>query len=468
MMGNDSSGTSGGGGPGLSRHLGLWTAVAVVVANMIGTGIFTITGFMARDVPHPLLILGLWLIGGLIALCGALSVGELGAMLPYAGGEYVYLKRGYGPLWGYLAGWISFCVGFSAPIAAAGIAVSEYTAYFLPALSPLKTVTLHLGPAAFKLSWGQVVAVGVIFAFGGIHYFGLKSSRMVQVGITALKITLLFLFVLAGIYVGRGHWGNLTIGVVGELSPARMGVSLIFVMYAYSGWNAATYIAGEIKNPGRNLPRALILGTVTVILLYLGFNLFYLLALPLENLAGVVRVGSESALALFGPGITGIMTVIFIISLLACVSAMVFVGPRVYYAMAKDNLFFGTFRRVHPKFATPDRAILLQVVWSAVLVLAGTFEQLLTYASFMLMFFSALNVGTVYVLRRKLPDLKRPYKAWGYPWTPLIFIVMTVWMMAYTLFERPTESLLGLLTLVVGIGLYFIFQRSSSTEKSRL
>jgi len=434
----------------LKRQLGFWTVAAVVVANMVGTGIFTVTGFMARDVPDPLLILAIWLAGGLIALCGTLSVAELGAMLPYAGGEYVYLSRGLGPLWGFLSGWISFFAGFSAPIAAAAMAATAYLAYFFPAISTGQAHQVFLPVVNLPFSPGKWVSVAIILFFAGVHYLGLRSSCLVQNAITLVKLVALALFVAAGLYVGIGNAGRLAFSGLEAVKPGKIGVSLVFVMFAYSGWNAATYIAGEIRDPARNLSRALVAGIVTVTLLYLGLNIVYLLALPVAELSGVVRVGSRVALALFGRGITGPMTAVFTVSILACLGAMMLVGPRIYYAMALDGLFFRAFGRVHPRFATPGRAILLQAGFSAVLVLAGTFEQVLTYAGFMLMLFSALAVGMVFVFRRKRPAARRPYRTPGYPFTPLVFIVTAAWMMAYTAYERPLESLGGLLTLALG------------------
>ncbi len=448
----------------LSRGFGFWTATALVVSNMIGTGIFTITGFMANDIPDPFWIISLWIIGGFIALMGAFVVAELGAMLPFAGGDYVYISRSYGPFWAYLSGWMSFFVGFSAPIAAAAIAFMEYLSFFAPVLSPLSFYSIDIGFISLKVSWGHFIAVLVIFLFAGFHYAGLKTSKYVQNGITSLKVFFILIIIAISFLWGNGSWQNfdkISTSSFTGLSFSKAGVSLIFVMFAYSGWNAVSYIAGEIKNPGKNIPRSIIAGTSFVILMYLLLNLLYLYALPIDEMKGVLRIGSESMHALFGTSITSFTTVIFAVSIIACMSAMLVIGPRIYYAMAEDNLFFKKFKDVHPVFKTPSKAIMLQAGWSSVLLISGTFDQILAYASFILMGFSAVNVSAIYILRRKLKNIERPYRAFGYPYTPAIFIIMSVWMMVYTLIERPFESIFGILTILAGIPFYFVFTRKN-------
>jgi len=435
----------------LIRGVGFWTAIAVVISNMIGTGIFTITGFMASDIGDPIWIIGLWILGGFIALMGALAVAELGAMLPFAGGDYIYLHNSYGPFWAYMTGWMSFFVGFSAPIAISAIAFMMYINNLTPSLSNLQL---------------RIFAILVIFLFAGLHYAGLKVSKFVQNSITSLKVIFILTVIGASFLWGKGNWGHFSenlIDNVPSISLTKAGVSLIFVMFAYSGWNAASYLAGEIKNPGKNLPKSIITGTLAVTLIYLLLNLVYSYALPINEMKGVVDIGADSMNALFGSSISSITTVGFAVSILACMSAMIFIGPRVYYAMAEDNLFFKKFKEVHPIFKTPSKAILLQAGWSSVLLISGTFEQLLTYASFILMGFSAMTVSAVYILRRKLPDAERPYKAFGYPISPAIFIIMSIWMMTYTVIERPFESIFGILTILAGIPFYIIFTKKNKS-----
>ncbi len=435
----------------LIRGVGFWTATAVIISNMIGTGIFTITGFMASDIPDPIFIIGLWILGGFIALMGAFAVAELGAMLPFAGGDYIYIHNSYGPFWAYMTGWMSFFVGFSAPIAISAIAFMMYINNLTPSLSNLQL---------------RIFAILVIFLFAGLHYAGLKVSKFVQNSITSLKVIFILTVIGASFLWGKGNWGHFSenlIDNVPSISLTKAGVSLIFVMFAYSGWNAASYLAGEIKNPGKNLPKSIITGTLAVTLIYLLLNLVYSYALPINEMKGVVDIGADSMNALFGSSISIITTIGFAVSILACMSAMIFIGPRVYYAMAEDNLFFKKFKEVHPIFKTPSKAILLQAAWSSVLLISGTFEQLLTYASFILMGFSAMTVSAVYILRRKLPDAERPYKAFGYPISPAIFIIMSIWMMTYTVIERPFESIFGILTILAGIPFYIIFTKKNKS-----
>ena len=447
----------------LVRALGFWTAAAVVVGDMIGSGIFTTTGFIAADIPDPMWILALWLIGGALALMGAFSVGEIGAMLPYAGGDYVYCYHSYGSFVAFMSGWISLFVGFSAPIAAMSIAIVEYFGYYLPFLSPTTVEPVMLGFLPLHISWGHACAIFLIFLVAFSHYTGQKTSRLLQNSLSALKVFLIFILIALGLSLGDGSWGHFSVPASALTFSGKIfksGVALIFITFAYTGWNAASYIAGEIKDAGRVLPRALILGTTTVTLLYLGLNVFYFYALPVDKAANVLRIGAVSAEALFGPGIAGFTNVLFIIAMLGCLSAMIFLGPRIYYAMAKDNLFFQPFSRVHPRFQTPGTAIWLQAAWASVLVISGRFDQILIYAGFILSIFMSLSVAGVYILRRKMPERERPYKTWGYPVTPFLFIILNAWIVVYAVAGRPMESLLGLLTIIAGIPFYIYFRRT--------
>jgi len=447
----------------------MWTAAGLAVAAMIGTGIFTVTGFMAADVPSPWWILGLWVAGGLVALMGALSIAELGAMLPRAGGEYVYMHTAYGPLWGFLTGWVGFFVGFSAPIALTAVGFMEYVGAFVPALSPAEPARLDLGFFALQYSWGHLGAVLTIAAFAALSYTGMRATATVQNGITAVKVVLLAALLVAGLLWGAGSWGHLAdypaVPPVRTLLPGA-GVSLIFVMYSYSGWNAASYIAGEMRDPERNIPRALVVGTLGVMALYIGFNLLYLYALPIAEMQGVLAIGADSFRALFGAGAGSVYTGILTISILASVGAMTLLGPRMSYAMARNGLFFRTFATLHPRYRTPARASVLQAACAAAFVFTGTFDQLLTYAGFSMQLIMAMTVAGVAVLRWKRPDLPRPYRAWGYPVTPLLFSLCSLWMVGYTLVDRPEESRLGLLTIAAALPVYYLFRRGRAGEAS--
>jgi APA family basic amino acid/polyamine antiporter len=446
----------------LRRELTLLSATALVVSNMIGTGIFTTTGFLAGDLGRPSLVLSVWIAGALVAVAGCLAYAELGVNFPQSGGEYVYLREAWGPAWGFLSGWISFFAGFAAPVAAGALAFSEYLGYFFPSLSS------DASPRRVLCGWlqwgnGQLLALVVIGAFTVVNILGLRLAAKLQNALTALKLGILGIFLMLALAIGHGSWTNFTLATTRTSShsvSAQFAVSLIFVMFAYSGWNAATYVAGEMKAPERTLPSALLLGTGLVALFYLALNVAFIYALPLEKLKGVVRVGGAAASALFGSEIGGFFSAIMAVAVLSCVSAMVIVGPRVYYAMAQDGCFLPGAGRVHPRWQTPDRAIAYQAVASGLMVLTGTFERLIYYIGFALILFAALTSAGLFRMRRR-PQWKRlPAVSWCYPLIPGLFVGASLWMLAYTLSLRRTESLLGLLTMLCGLLVYFcLFRR---------
>lgn len=457
----ESSRTAGGNGE-LKRSIGLWTATGIVATSMIGTGIMTITGIMAADLQDPWWILGLWLLGGVIALTGALTFGELGAMYPRAGGSYVYIYHGYGPMWGFLSGWTSLFVGFSAPVAAGALASMEYLSTYYPVLSPLGGVSIPLGFFSLKVSWGHLAGALVIAWMSWMHYVGVRTGALLQNSMTTLKITVLAGIAIAGFLWGRGDWAHLkgarpAIDTI-SLLP-KVGVSLIFVMFAYSGWDSSAYIAGEIKNPNRNLPLSLLMGTGGVLILYMSLNLLYLYALSIPEMSNVLAIGSVTLNALFGPQVTVWTDAILALSILSAVNAFILIGPRVYYAMAKDGIFMPLFAEVHPKFYTPAKAIVLQAIIAIMLMVTGTFDQLLAYAGFCLMLFSTMAVAAIYMLRWRQPDNPRPYRTWGYPVIPALFIMVGIWIMVYTFVGRPIESLLGIGTVLVGLPFFFRYWR---------
>lgn len=440
----------------LTRRVGWVVATSLVIANMIGSGIFTVSGYLARDLGDPWWILFAWLLGGAIAFAGALAYAGLGVAYPRAGGDYVFLREAYGPLLGFLTGWMSFFIGFSAPIAAGAIGAVEYLSSFFP---PLATQTVPPLMTFFGIkitvSLGHGLAILLILLLSLAHYVGLRVGSSVQVGLTALKVAALAAMVILGLTIGSGDWGHFAMDTASRPRLGLFAVNLIFVMFAYSGWNAAVYIAEEIREPGRNLPRALLWGTSFVTLLYLGLNIVFIYALSLSEMSGVLRVGDVAARALFGTGLSSGLTLLFIVSITASMSSMIFAGPRVYFAMARDGLFFGGAERIHPVFSTPGRAIWLQALWSAVLAITGTFDQLLTYAGFALILFSAITVAAVFRIRFRQGHA---FPCPGYPWAPALFILASLWMMSYTLWNRPAESLLGLGLVGLGVPMYLYFR----------
>ncbi|MBI1956689.1 MAG: amino acid permease [Acidobacteria bacterium] len=448
----------------LSRSVGVFTATCVVVANVIGVGIFTTPGFLARDLESPFALLAIWVLGAILAVAGALSYSELGAAFPEAGGEYVYLRESYGPLWGYLSGWTSFFAGFTAPIAAACIGFAAYLSHFAPHLAPENILwVLPLGPWQWRLSGGQLVALLALWLLSLTHISGVQRGGRLQVVLTVGKIAAIVALIALGLAFGNGDWTHLrsTQGILPGAALQNGAISLIFVLYCYSGWNAAAYLAGEIRQPHRNLPLSLLGGTAVVTILYLGLNLLFLYALPISEMSGVLDIGQKASSALFGPVATNLVAAMMALSILASASAMVLAGPRVYFAMATDGLFPKKLGGVHTHYRSPAASILSQSLWASVLILTGTFEQLIVYSGFVLVFFSALAVAAVMVLRWRRPELARPFRVPLYPYTPLVFVGFSAWILFYTLQGRPTESLLGIATVLLGLPLYFYWRRIS-------
>ncbi len=445
--------------PALRRELKFTHATAIVIANMIGTGIFTTTGFLAGDLGRPSLVIGIWGVGGLIAVAGCLCYSEMGVNLPESGGEYIFLREAWGPLWGFLSGWVSFFAGFSAPIAAAALAFSEYFSHFFPAFS-ISGPAANSGAAQgwFHAGPGQWLAVGIVLAFSAVNVAGLRPAARLQNLLTALKLGVLALFLIMAVMVGHGsvaHFSQTAARTSSHSLPAQFAVSLVFVMFAYSGWNAATYVSGEIKNPERNIPASLVVGTLTVAGLYLLLNAAFVFALPLESMKGVVAIGEAAAGAMFGVRGGNLFSAIMSVGLLSTVSAMVIAGPRVYFAMAADGCFFRTAARIHPRWGTPMYAILFQALATVLMILSGNFESLVYYIGFALIFFAALAVAGLVRLRRRESWRKLAVVNWGYPLAPAVFLVASAWMLSYTASMRPKESGLGLLTIVLGAVLYF-------------
>jgi APA family basic amino acid/polyamine antiporter len=420
--------------------LGYFSATAIVVASMIGTGIFTTTGFLALDLPSPGMIIGIWLVGGLLALCGALSYGELAAALPRSGGEYHFLSSIYHPLAGFLAGWISLIVGFSAPIAAAAMAFGKYTAAVIPAFPPIAG------------------AVALVLVVSILHAADVKGGSYFQNVFTVLKVTLLALFIVGGL--GRAAVPAPEPSPVGNgwFNPA-LAVGLIFVSFAYSGWNGAVYVLGEVRRSERTLPLALVSGTLLVTLLYVLLNVVFLRAVPLTELAGTVEVGHLAATRLFGARAGDLISLLIALALISSVSAMVMTGPRVYHTAGQDYSLFSAVAKLSRR-GTPMVAIALQATIAIIMILTASFDRLLNYIGFTLSLSTGLTVAGVLVLRWRNPGLPRPYRTWGYPVTPLLYVLLSLWMVTYNVAGRPLESLAGLTTLALGAGLYWISRRT--------
>ncbi|MFC1553657.1 APC family permease [candidate division KSB1 bacterium] len=446
----------------------MFDSIMMMVGIVIGSGIFLTTGLIAQDIPSSSLILLVWMIGGIIVLTGALTYAELGASLPHAGGQYVYLKEAYGSLYGFLFGWKMFLVSMSGSIAALGIGFAVYLSYFFQIISFENYVFVYNLSDSFSisLSTGQIAAVFIIIVLSLLNYLGVVYGKVIQNMLTSVKIFTLLVFILFGIYASLGNSADFTF--VPELPDfgigriiVGLGIALIAVSWAFDGWNNINYIAGEIKDPKRNLTAALVLGTLIITSLYVLVNFVYVRALSVEEMSGVVRIAEKSATTLFGDFSAGLLSAAILISIVGALNGTIFVGPRVYYAMAKDGLFFKKVAEIHPKYGTPAFGLVLQAVWSAILALTGTYEQLFTFAMFVGILFWIGAAGAVFTLRKKQPDLSRPYKTWGYPYTPIIFIISLSLVLVNAVIEKPIESLSGILFTLIGIPVFYYWRNKS-------
>ncbi|HEU4729517.1 MAG TPA: amino acid permease [Kofleriaceae bacterium] len=455
------------------RQLGLTIAAAIVIANMIGTGVFTTAGYQAASLHDPKTILLSWIVGGLLALCGAAAYAELGAMMPRAGGEYVYLREAYHPALGFMSGWVSLTAGFSAPIAVSALAFASYAGTLFPALAPhapwLQLSITIAGRDLADVTFGaqQAVAVALIVAITALHSFDTKLGGWVQAAFTAAKVLLIAGFIGAGLLVGHGHWSHLAghRGGLSNLGTGEFAAALMTVSFAYSGWNAAAYVAGEIARPAKTLPRALFLGTGLVMALYVSLNLVFLYAVPSDVLAGaggsgpVLEVGDLAARALFGDTAGRLVTAVIALALVSAVSAMVMAGPRVYAAMARDRALPRPLARFSSR-GVPTVSVIAQGALGCMFAVVGDPDVLIRFVGFTLAIFAALTVGALFVLRAR--GLRAPYQTIGYPVTPLAFIALSAWIAFAQISERPRESLVIGLVLSIGGLLYIAFSRGTS------
>ncbi len=429
------------------RRVGAFTAACLLISNAVGSGIFTTTGFLARDIGDPAAILLLWAAGAALALAGALSYAELGAALPRVGGEYVYLRRAFGPLWGFLSGWTSFSIGFGAAIAAAAAAFSAYLAQLVP------------GGLSGAAATG--IALALIWTLTAVHSLGVVHGGRFQVQVTVLKIGGVGLLLVAALAAGGGDWSQLSHAIPGTRPRAgALAVGLVFVLYSFSGWNAAAYIAGEIRHPARSLPRAIVGGTLFVGLLYLLLNVFYFYALPAEALAAepVLPVAQKATAALLGPGAARALVALLCVSIAGAASSMIWAGPRVTWAMAEDGVAPAALGRTSRQGA-PLAALWLQAAWISVLLVSGSFEQLVIYAGVALAIFGALAVASLWMLRRREPELVRPFRVAPYPWVPAAYVAASLWIACHAALERPAEALASVGTVLAGLPLYWLWMR---------
>ena len=433
----------------LQRGFGLSTATYVVIASMVGTGILISPGFMMVTLKNYPLIFGLWALGGLVALCGALCVAELAAALPRAGGEYVYLREAYGPMPAFLSGWTSFFVGFSAPLAVAGYVAAEYL------LTPFGLAETGSG---FLI---KATAAIIIIAITLPNLVGHRQSAWTQNLTTALKFGLFVVLVVLAFLFGSGSLAHITQGQpIGKIKLADAATQLFYVMFAYSGWNAASYLAGEVKNPGRILPRSLLLGAGLVVVLYLALNLVFAYAVPLADVGfhNATQVPTMAVENLFGPRASGVFSVLLGLAFLATVSAFIITGPRVYYAMARDGLFPSAAGHVSSKGRVPVYAMLAQSVCAIIILFAmKNFRDLYQYAAVGLSIFALLFIAAVYVLRWRRPQMERPFRVPGYPIVPAIFIGVILFMTVFAFKQWPKPSMYSIGSILAGIPVYYVW-----------
>jgi basic amino acid/polyamine antiporter, APA family len=446
----------------LERRLGPFDAAAIIVANVIGGGILFFPPQVAASAPSAIPFLSAFIVGGLLAFTGAMGYAELAALRPRAGGEYVYLRDAYGRLAGFLTGWTSFVAGFSGAVAANAMILVVYLNRFIPGVgnsSPLFTIPIPYAPMNFSRQ--TIMAIAVVIAVSLVHVRGVGPGRLVSNVLTTLKITAFLIFIALGLAFGAGTSGNLQQSA-GAVTFTGWLFALVPVMFMYSGWNAAAYMAEEVKNPGRNLPLALALGTAAVIAIYLLLNVLFLYVMPIGELAMVKgSVLDVVADRLLGPRAGDVIGVISIVSLLASTNAYTFAGPRVYFAMARDGVFFPAAARIHPKYKTPAVSIWAQAAFAILLILTGSLDSLGNYVGFSITLFLGVAVAAVFVLRAREPNAPRPFKAVGYPLTPAIYVLASLAIVINAFYSAPRVTGLGTLIILAGIPLYLFFTRRS-------
>ncbi len=451
----------------LRRSLGLMDSTFLVAGLVIGTGIFLTTGIMAQELSSAPLLLAVWVLGGLLTVAGGLLYAELGAMMPATGGQYVYLREAYGNFAAFLFGWITLLVYQSGGNAALATGFAEYFGYFFPALGTgHELMALPIGLWTLRISAGQLTAVAAIAALTWLNVRGLREGAVVSNILTAIKITALLAFVVLGFMVDVPA---APAGAAASPAPASshtlvygVAIAMIAVLWAFDGWNVLSFSAGEIRNPTRNIPLALIMGTGLVTVLFIAVNAAYLRALPIPEMAGVTRIAEKAATVLWGERSAALVSAAVMLSGFGCLHANILTGARVYFAMARDGLFFPFAGQVHPRYVTPANALIVQGIWSGILTLSGTYQQLFTYSVFAAVIMYAVSAASVFTLRIRRPDLPRPYRAWGYPVLPALYILGLCAILISTIYTQPFESVAGLAFIAAGVPVYFWFRRGWS------
>jgi APA family basic amino acid/polyamine antiporter len=495
------------------KGLGLTSATMLVMGSMIGSGIFIVSAEIGREVGSPALLIAAWAVAGFMTIVGAVTYGELAAMMPRAGGQYVYLRESLGPLWGFLYGWTLFLVIQTGTIAAVGVAFGKFLGVFVPSISASnwiwhiwKVPPIHVGPMVLGnmevgINRQNLMAILLVIFLSIVNIFGVKTGAAIQNVFTAAKVSALLGLAAFGFAFGRNpsaiaanfganFWHNAGLGAqhavqVGVGGPIVMvgtltilAVAQVGSLFSADAWNNVTFTAGEVKNPSRNLPLSLALGTGVVIALYIACNFIYLSALPLEGTEGAAtilargithasedRVGTAVMTQMFGSLGGYLMAAAIMISGFGCANGLILSGARVYYAMAKDGLFFRKVAKLHPTYKTPGVSLMVQMVWTCVLCISGSYGQLLDYIIFAVLVFYVLTIVGLFVLRRTRPDAPRPYKAVGYPILPIVYIVMALFIDVVLLRYKPQYTWPGLIVVLLGIPVYFAWSRSAGARE---
>jgi APA family basic amino acid/polyamine antiporter len=431
----------------------------MVLGLVIGGGIFLTPASIAKAVPNEGWILGLWVVGGLLAIAGGLVYAEMGAMMPKAGGMYVFFREAFGELPSFLYAWVAFWVILIGSDAAVAIGFAQYFSVFFPSLSNANVV-LTLGPVAINAA--QLVAVALVVVLSASHYVGVREGARIQGIFTSMIILALLWIAVGGAFASSSRPDAApALSPAAAISFAGVGTALVAIFWTYYGWNEIVAVAGEVANPKRNLPLALIAGTGLVTLLYVAVNAVFLKAIPAAEMAGIGEPAAVAATRLFGSGAAFLIALAVTAAAAGCTSAGIAPGPRIVYALAKDGLFPAAFGRVHPRFQTPSFAIVVQAVWMSLLCLSGRYEQLYTYATFFVILAYAATGVSLFVMRRRRPDLPRPYRCWGYPVVPFVFVASSLLLAANTVREQPKETLAGIGILLLGLPVYFGMRRRS-------
>jgi APA family basic amino acid/polyamine antiporter len=451
--------------PALRRALGLWGAVSIVVGTVIGSGIFLVPTRMIGLVGSVQTLFVVWIVAGVLSLFGALTYAELAAAMPEAGGEYVYLTEAYGPFWGFVYGWTQMWVAKSGSIATLAAGFYTYLTVFYPALGkPLVVLPYHIGPegSLLEVHYGQLVAIVLILVLAGINYLGVEAGGALQVAVTVLKMLLIGGIIVIGLFSGKGDFSHLAQSIpAGTPGVAGFLLAMVSALWAYDGWNNVSMVASEIKEPHRNLPKALIFGTMAVIATYLLMNVAYFYVLSPERVSQSPRLAADLMTTIFGSAAGRAVTVAVLISILAALNGSILTGARVPYAMARGGLFFRSIAKVHPRFRTPGNSMVALCLWSCLVLLSGWYDQLYTFVIFGSWILYLMTAASVFVLRRKRPDLPRPYRVVGYPVVPVLFVLVALLLLANTLQKSPRESLMGLALMALGVPFYLYWKTGS-------